>query len=78
MNGIPRKRREQAEDLLQLARVAQTEFWRSLLDLESIAGIEIQGTIDLRDITLGQLLDPKARGVILGLSEVKSGSGTTI
>lgn len=74
MNELQENRREETEDLLETARVAQAEFWRSLRDLESLAGVEIESTIDLRDLTLEHLLDPKARQAILGLPELQSGS----
>ncbi|HTB96248.1 MAG TPA: hypothetical protein VK716_04520 [Terracidiphilus sp.] len=73
MNNLPKTRLAQAEYLLQLARAAQAEFWRSLLDFESFVGVEIESTIDLRDATLEHLLDPKAKRMILGLTEGYSG-----
>lgn len=58
MKKISRKNREDAEDLLDLARVAQAEFWRSLSPLETHLGIEIDSTIDLRDADIEALLNP--------------------
>lgn len=58
MKKISAKRREKAEDLLDLARVAQAEFWRSLSPLEASLGVEIESTIDLRDANIDTLLNP--------------------
>jgi len=66
MKKLSMKRREEAEDLLEASRVAQTEFWRSLSDLESCLGIEIESTIDLRDVKIEDLLNPVSRRAILG------------
>jgi hypothetical protein len=52
------KRRDEAENLLEAARVTQTEFWNSLRDLESCLRIEVNSTIDLRDANIETLLDP--------------------
>jgi hypothetical protein len=52
------KRLEEARDLLDLARVAQAEFWRSLSPLEACLGVEIDSTTDLRDADIGTLLNP--------------------
>jgi len=52
------KRRDEAEYLLEAARIAQTEFWNSLRDLESCLRIEVNSTTDLRDANIETLLDP--------------------
>ena len=69
MKKLPIKRREEAECLLEAARVAQAEFWRSFSDLESCLGIEIESTIDLRDTNIEDLLDPVSKRAILGYQE---------
>jgi hypothetical protein len=55
LNLLPTERREQAEDALAATRVAQAEFWRSLSELESCLGIELDSTIDFRDADLETL-----------------------
>ena len=56
LRSLSTRRREQAEDALAAARVAQTEFWISLGDLESCLGVELDSTVDLRDTELDFLL----------------------
>jgi len=51
-----KKRRELAEDALDTTRVAQDEFWRSLKELETYLGIELDSTIDFKDTDLETLL----------------------
>ena len=58
LKKISAKRREEAEELLDLARVAQAEFWRLLSPLEANLGVEIESTIDLRDANIETLLNP--------------------
>lgn len=50
------RNRERAEDALAATRVAQAEFWRSLGELESCLGIELDSTVDFRDAGLETLL----------------------
>jgi hypothetical protein len=59
----------EAEGCLEAARVAQADFWRSLTDLETSLGTEIEASIDLRDAHLEDLLDPTKRHEILGKSK---------
>ena len=58
MKKLSMKRRDEAEYLLEAARIAQTEFWNSLRDLESCLRIEVNSTTDLRDANIATLLDP--------------------
>lgn len=58
LKKISERRRKEAEDLLDLARVAQAEFWRSLSPLEASLGVEIESTVDLRDASVDTLLNP--------------------
>lgn len=68
MKKLSMKRRE-AEGLLDVARVAQAQFWRSLSDLESCLGIEIESMIDLRDTNIEDLFDTVRKHAILGYGE---------
>ena len=54
---------------LEIARLAQAEFWRTLKSLEHCLGVEVESTIDLRDIHVQDLRDPEMRRQILGVSE---------
>jgi hypothetical protein len=56
MTHVSEKHREEAEDALAATRVAQAEFWRSLRELESCLGVELDSTIDFRDANLEILL----------------------
>ena len=49
--------------------MAQANFWRTLTDLETSLGTEIEGSIDLRDAHIEDLLDPTKRRMILGISK---------
>lgn len=69
MRRLSEKRRRKAEDILDAARDAQAEFWRSLSQLESYLRIEIESIIDLRDVSLEDLLDPERTRAILGRPE---------
>ena len=56
MTRLSAKRRERAEDTLATVRIAQADFWKSLSDLESCLGIELESTVDFRDTELKTLL----------------------
>jgi hypothetical protein len=58
MTRLSPKRLQEAEDLLELSRVAQTEYWQSLTSLEACLHIEIDSTIDLSNADLEILLRP--------------------
>ncbi len=50
------QKREQAEALYEQARTSQCQFWKDLYELEQLLDIEIDGTNDLTDSSLDQLL----------------------
>ena len=54
---------------LEIARLAQAEFWKALRDLENCLGLQVESTIDLRDARAQDLLDPNVRPLILGISK---------
>lgn len=56
MTRLSAKRRERAEDALAIVRIAQAEFWKSLGELESCLGIELDSALDFRDTELKLLL----------------------
>jgi hypothetical protein len=59
----------EAEFRLEIARLAQAEFWRTLKSLEHCLGVEVESTIDLRDIHVQDLRDLGMRSLILGVSK---------
>ena len=69
MKRLSSRRLADAEVHLDAARVAQSEFWKALSDLETCLGIEIESSIDLRDASLEDLLEPTRRRLILGMPE---------
>ena len=42
---------------LQVARYAQTAYWKALLALEKAIGVEVDGTQDLQDTTIEHLME---------------------
>lgn len=56
MTRLSAKSRERAEDALATVRIAQADFWKSLSQLESCLGVEVDSTIDFRDTELAILL----------------------
>lgn len=48
--------REQAEALFEQARNSQRQFWKDLYELEELLDSEVDGTSDLTDSSLDQLL----------------------
>ena len=57
MRRLTKKRRAIAEDTLAEARIAQTAFWSALTDLEEALGIEIDGTRDLEEVDMDDLIE---------------------
>lgn len=51
------KRREEAESALAATLVAQDEFWRCLQNLEFCLRIELDSTVDFRDVQIDSLLN---------------------
>lgn len=49
--------RETAERLLGIAAASQSEFWEELSELEAELGCEVDGTRDLSDLTIDDLLE---------------------
>lgn len=56
MKRLSAKRLERAEDALATVRIAQADFWKSLSELETCLGTELESTIDFRDTELKILL----------------------
>ena len=50
------QKRAQAEALFEQARTSQCQFWKDLYELEQLLDIEVDGTGDLTDSSLEQLL----------------------
>ena len=50
------QKRAQAEALFEQARASQSQFWKDLCELEELLDIEVDGTDDLTDSSLDQLL----------------------
>jgi len=57
LRSLSAKHRELAEDALEATRLAQDGFWKSLGELESRLGIELDSTVDFRDTNLDVLLN---------------------
>lgn len=56
LKRLSMRNRERAKDALAVTRVSQAEFWKSLGELESCLGIELDSTVDFRDANLETLL----------------------
>jgi len=57
MIRLSKKRRAIAEEALAEARVAQTLFWSALTDLEEALGIDVDGTRDLENTNVEDLIE---------------------
>lgn len=57
MRRLSKKRRAIAEEALTEAKVAQNLFWSALADLENALGIEVDGTRDLENTNVEDLIE---------------------
>lgn len=55
-SDLSSQERLQAEVLFEQARASQSQFWKDLYALEELLDIEVDGTGDLTDSSLDQLL----------------------
>jgi hypothetical protein len=54
---LGKKRRRIATEQLEAAQLAQEQFWSALSDLEATLGVEIEGTAELANMDVDDLLE---------------------